>query len=290
MLQLREISHGLPGVLGFLMARQDGPPTLVRRPPLDCYLLGIGLNISNIRIDANGRTLRRGTYGLHGIHLVQPNQDADYFFSGKLVNFRLRLSVDAVAAALDQMGRPSAGIELTDIMEQSDTVIGDLCRRLLRESVGAHPDKLRIDSLMQLLVNRIMVMNTSRPQASERQESLSPAALRRVIDYIEQSPVQDLSLLALCEVAGLSRAHFLRAFKNAVGAPPHAFVTMSRLRKAGEMLHNPKLRFSDIATIAGFSSHSHMTAAFRTWIVFTPSELREPNRHGCAENIELLTP
>lgn len=198
--------------------------------------------------------------------------------------------MDAVAAALDQMGRASAGVELTDIMEQLDKVIGDLCKRLLRENLSAHSDQLRIDNLMQLLLDRIVVMNRSRPQASGRQESLSPAAFRRVIDYIERSPEHDLSLLALCEVAGLSRAHFLRAFKKAVGTPPHAFVTLSRLRKAGEMLRNPTLRFTDLATMAGTSSHSHMAAAFCTWIGLTPNELREPKGHDFAETVVSLTP
>jgi AraC family transcriptional regulator len=36
---------------------------------------------------------------------------------------------------------------------------------------------------------------------------------------------------------------------------------------------------SDIALAVGFSSHAHMTAAFRERLGVTPSRLREEDRH-----------
>jgi AraC-like DNA-binding protein len=289
-LRLREISHGHPGILGFLMGRPDGPPTVVSRPALDCYLLGIGLNIATIRIDANGRTLRRGTYGLHGVHLVQPCQDADYAFTGRLVNFRLRLSVGAVAEALEQAGRPSDGVELADMPEQSDRTLGNLCRRMLREDLSAYPDRLLVDSLMQLLVERIIALNATRPAPVARREMLPPAMRHRVLDYIRESYARQISLADLCAVAGLSRAHFLRGFRNAVGVPPHAFIMMFRLHKAGQLIRQPKLGLAEIAAASGFSSHAHMTTMFRKWIGFTPREFRAPARHCFDDAIGLLTP
>jgi AraC-like DNA-binding protein len=291
MLRLYEVPHrGHPGVLGFLMARAEGPPTVVRRPSLDCYLLGIGLNIATIRIDANGRTLRRGTYGMHGVHLVQPNQDADYGFSGRLVNFRLRLSTDAVAAALEEMGLASAGVELADMAEQSDKVLGSLCRRLLRENLSAHPDTLLIDSAMQMLVDRIVTLNATRPVRPAWQESLSASQRQRAIDYIRHSYMREISLPELSTAVGLSRSHFLRAFRNTLGTPPHAFVTMYRLHKAGELLRRMSLTLTQIAAGTGFSSHAHMAATFRQWLGFTPSELRAPARHGFSDAVALLLP
>jgi AraC family transcriptional regulator len=290
MLWLKEVPSGYPGVLGFLMAREDGPPTVIRRPSLDCYLLGIGLNVATIQIDANGRNLRRGTYGLHGVHLVQPNQDADYAFTGKLVNFRLRLSVDAVASALEQMDRPSEGVELTDMPEQSDKALGSLCRRLLRATSSLYPDRLLIDCIMQTLVDRIIILNATRPASSRGRESLSLPKRRRVLDYIRTYYMRGLSLAELSAVAGLSRSHFLRAFRNAVGASPHAFLMMYRLHKSAEMMRQSTLALSDIAAATGFSSHAHMTTSFRQWTGFTPNELRVPARHGFQDEIGLLTP
>jgi AraC-like DNA-binding protein len=289
MLRQREISHDRPGELAFLMARADGPPTEVSRPPLDCYLLGIGLNVATIRIDAGARTLRSGTYGLHGLHLVQPNQQAKYRFTGKLANFRLRLTADAVAEALEEMDRPSAGVELSEIPEQTDKILGRLSRRILRETLSAWPDRLLIDSLMQALLDRIVTVNATRGARPPAREGLSARALRDVEAFMRDRGGEPMSLARLSAVANLSRSHFLRAFRNIVGAPPHAFLTMMRLREASALIATTGMSLTAIAAATGFSSHAHMTTVFRATLGFTPSEFRDPARYGLAEDVTLLS-
>ena len=65
---------------------------------------------------------------------------------------------------------------------------------------------------------------------------------------------------------------------------------MYRLHKAGKMIRRATSTFTDIAAATGFSNHAHMSAMFRSWIGFTPSELRAPARHGLPDIIQLLTP
>jgi AraC family transcriptional regulator len=289
MLTLHEIHQTHPGALAFLMMRRDGPANLVRRPALDCYLLGIGLSISTIRIQAGGRTVRRGTYGLHGVHLIQPHQQADYGFTGRLVNFRLRLSTDAVAAAIEEAGAAPAFAELRDMPEQSDAKLGALSRRIARESLSEHPDQMLIDTLMQLLVDRIVALNLSRKVRPKWRETLRPDVLARVLDYITSACDRTITLAELTTLAGLSRPHFIRAFKGATGAPPHAFITMVRLRRAGELLGS-KLTLAEIAAAAGFCHQAHMASTFARWIGFAPSELRHPARFGFARHLALMLP
>jgi AraC family transcriptional regulator len=188
------------------------------------------------------------------------------------------------------MGLASAGVELADMAEQSDKVLGSLCRRLLRENLSAHPDTLLIDSAMQMLVDRIVTLNATRPVRPAWQESLSASQRQRAIDYIRHSYMREISLPELSTAVGLSRSHFLRAFRNTLGTPPHAFVTMYRLHKAGELLRRMSLTLTQIAAGTGFSSHAHMAATFRQWLGFTPSELRAPARHGFSDAVALLLP
>jgi AraC-like DNA-binding protein len=289
MLRLREISHDRPGVLAFLMARANGPPTTVSRPPLDCYLLGIGLNVATFRIEAGTRTLRRGTYGLHGLHLVQPTQQAHYHFTGKLANFRLRLSLEAVAAALEEMDRPSGGVELAEIPEQTDKILGRLSRRILRETLSAWPDPLLIDSLMQTLLDRIVTLNATRLAKPTARGELSSRALRAVEGFMRDHGGEPVSLARLSAVANLSRSHFLRAFRNSVGAPPHAFLSMIRLREASALIARTGMSLAEIAAATGFSSHAHMTTAFRATLGFTPSEFRDPARFGLSQDVTMLS-
>jgi len=290
MLRLREIPQRQPGVLAFLMARPDGPATVVSRPPLECYLIGIGLNVATIRIEADGRTLRRGTYGLHGVHLVQPHQQADYGFSGKLVNLRLRLSMQAVADAINERGGAAASTELADTREHADRILGDLARRLLRAALAEHPDTLRVDSLMQCLVDRVVRTHATGAIRSAGRETLSPKLRGRALDFMRAHYMDDVSLTQISAAVGLSRAHFLRAFRNDVGLPPHAFLTLYRLHRAGELLRRTRRSATDIAAATGFCNHAHMTSTFRRWVGFTPAELRAPQAHGLRAEAALLFP
>src|ERR1700677_3265447 len=138
-------------------------------------------------------------------------------------------------------------------------------KRLIRESLSHFPDLMLIDDLMQTLVDRVVVLNASQRIRPRLRESLSSSALNRVMDYIKQCHMQEIRLLQLAEIAGLSRSHFLRGFRRSVGSPPHAFITMYRLQRAGEMIYRTKLTFADIAAATGFSSHAHMTSTFRQW-------------------------
>jgi AraC family transcriptional regulator len=53
--------------------------------------------------------------------------------------------------------------------------------------------------------------------------------LTRVLDYIGANLEDDLTLARLASIACLSRFHFSRAFKAAVGRSPHHYVSAKRL-------------------------------------------------------------
>ncbi len=60
--------------------------------------------------------------------------------------------------------------------------------------------------------------------------------MSRVKEYIEANLEEDLSITPLAKVASLSRFHFARTFKTAVGQSPHQYVSAHRLERAKEML------------------------------------------------------
>jgi AraC family transcriptional regulator len=65
------------------------------------------------------------------------------------------------------------------------------------------------------------------------------------------------------------------AFRQAVGVPPHAYVTEQRLAAARHLLlAQPRLTIDDIARRVGFSSASHFATAFRRQTGVSPSAFR----------------
>ncbi|MGH6861980.1 MAG: helix-turn-helix domain-containing protein, partial [Phyllobacterium sp.] len=103
---------------------------------------------------------------------------------------------------------------------------------------------------------------------------LSMKAWRDVQDYIRANLAEGLSVDRLASIAGLSPSHFLRAFGETAGQSPHQYVLAIRLEFAEQTAISTDMPLAMIARLAGFSSHSHMTAAMRRHRSVTPSALR----------------
>jgi AraC family transcriptional regulator len=134
---------------------------------------------------------------------------------------------------------------------------------------------LYVDSLAHALATRYLSLERSAGiRAEPRVSALPVRILNRVREKIEANLDADLSLEALSEESGYSRAHFLRMFRAATGLTPHQYVLGLRLSRAQECLRQKKASIIDIAVSCGFSSQSHMTSVFRNRLEMTPAEFR----------------
>jgi AraC family transcriptional regulator len=106
-------------------------------------------------------------------------------------------------------------------------------------------------------------------------EKLTDPRLRRVIDYLQGSYGQEISLDGLAAVAGLSPNYFLHAFKRSTGKTPHRYLTELRIARACELLEDPHRSIVDIGLAVGFSSQSHLTTVFRRFLKTTPAAYRQ---------------
>ena len=94
-------------------------------------------------------------------------------------------------------------------------------------------------------------------------------AVRLTKEYLADNVTRKICLDELSEIAGLSRYHLLRVFKDAVGLPPHAFQTQRRIQIASRMLLSGR-PIADVALETGFSDQSHFTRAFKQVMGITP--------------------
>jgi AraC family transcriptional regulator len=106
------------------------------------------------------------------------------------------------------------------------------------------------------------------------QEGLDRRRLSRVLDYIEANFGGDLTLDNLASIACLSRFHFARAFKVAVGQSPHQYVSAKRLELAKALLIRGDQSLVDIALALNFSCQANFTRAFRQVTGQTPGRFR----------------
>lgn len=107
---------------------------------------------------------------------------------------------------------------------------------------------------------------------------LTPRALRCVREYIDGHLAENIRLEVLAEVAGLSRCHFARAFKQSVGVAPHGYVMQRRLERAERLLAETELSLSQVALDSGFADQSHFSSCFRKHFGTSPRSFRRSRR------------
>jgi transcriptional regulator GlxA family with amidase domain len=113
-------------------------------------------------------------------------------------------------------------------------------------------------------------------------QSIGPSAkgrldrrrLFRVLDYIDRHLECDLTLDSMASVACLSRFHFARAFKQAVGQSPRRYVIARRLERAKVLLIEADAPLVEIALALRFSSQANFTRAFRQSMGLAPGQYR----------------
>jgi AraC-like DNA-binding protein len=107
---------------------------------------------------------------------------------------------------------------------------------------------------------------------------LAPRALIRVREYIGGHLGENIELETLAGIAGLSKWHFARAFKQSVGTPPHFYLLQRRLERAQQLLAETDLSLAQIALRIGFSDQSHFSRRFRMFVGMTPRSFRRSKR------------
>lgn len=87
--------------------------------------------------------------------------------------------------------------------------------------------------------------------------------LLRAKDLADGRYVDPLDVDDLARAAGLSRAHFSRAFRRAFGESPHAYLLTRRLERAAAMLRYTDRSVADICMAVGLQSVGSFTSSFR---------------------------
>lgn len=116
--------------------------------------------------------------------------------------------------------------------------------------------------LMALLAHLTGRYGELRRAASPARGGLSPAQLRRATALLDPADGPAPLLADVAAAAGVSLAHFARAFKASAGLSPWVWHQARRIEHAEALLRDPSLPLSEIAGRAGFADQSHFTRAF----------------------------
>ena len=91
---------------------------------------------------------------------------------------------------------------------------------------------------------------------------------------------EPLPVERLARTARMSTRSFIRAFREATGAAPAAWVRAQRVREAQRLLESTDLAVEQVASVCGFGSAVTMRQAFARILSTTPSAYRRRFRTG----------
>ena len=142
---------------------------------------------------------------------------------------------------------------------------------LIEAEMGGPNGRLYADTLTTALaVHFVNHYSLESPVDFPRLQTIERQRLGRVVDYIESHLTEDVSLADLALEAGLSKFHFSRLFKDALGLTPHKYVLKRRIEKATYLLKQGDLAIAQVAHLFGFTDQSHFTRVFKQMKGVTP--------------------
>lgn len=100
-----------------------------------------------------------------------------------------------------------------------------------------------------------------------------PLVAQRARDFLHANLTADIGLDDVAQASGCDRFRLTRAFKQAFGLPPHAYLIQLRLARARQLLGRG-LAPADIAADLGFADQSHLGRWFRRAYGVTPAYYR----------------
>jgi AraC family transcriptional regulator len=112
--------------------------------------------------------------------------------------------------------------------------------------------------------------STLRPATQARRSR----ALERVKEAVALAPSRRWNVARLAKIANLSPFHLCHVFRETVGTSIYDYVLQERLAHTLDAVLDCGDDLTAIALDAGFASHSHFTARFRSFFACTPVALR----------------
>lgn len=103
---------------------------------------------------------------------------------------------------------------------------------------------------------------------------LAPHKLQKVLAYIEEKLAEPVGVRELASQVHMSPFHFARRFKQAVGTPPHGYITQVRIERAKALLAGTNVPLIEVATRVGYRTQAHFTGVFHRYVGTTPRAYR----------------
>ena len=98
--------------------------------------------------------------------------------------------------------------------------------------------------------------------------------IKEAISYILSNIQKDISIDDISEKIGISKYHFIRKFKKAVGYTPIQYINIQRCEMAKLLLREKNNAIKKVATMCGFDEASYFSKVFFKYTGVHPSDYK----------------
>ncbi|HZI92211.1 MAG TPA: AraC family transcriptional regulator [Thermoleophilaceae bacterium] len=99
--------------------------------------------------------------------------------------------------------------------------------------------------------------------------------LLRARDAMDRSYADALDIEAVADSVHLSRAHFIRSFRETFGETPHRYLQRRRIERAMSLLRETDRPVTDVCLDVGFTSLGTFSRTFHEIVGTSPSAYRK---------------
>ena len=178
--------------------------------------------------------------------------------------------------ALEEVfGADAAHVQMRDVSAFTDVALDSLMERLRDELMRPQASPLFVQGMAQAIAIHLARNYGEMAEVSRGgSPSLPGYKLRQITDWMAEHVAEEFNLARLAAQAGLSKFHFQRLFKSAVGVSPSQYHISLRMNEARRLLRETKKSVVDVALEVGYTNPSHFAKLFRRETSLSPSDYR----------------
>ena len=204
-----------------------------------------------------------------------------YAHQGRRIIFQVDLSMIQSFDEYDSffaIMQPAIMITPEDFPEIHDTCVR-LMKDIYDEYFGNAP--LRNFSIVQKFLKMLVLTGRSYTASPDRFVGIKPTKQQEytekflsICNYLNQHCTEDLTLEEVADMAGFSKYHFSRLFKEFAGMPFYKYLNTRRIAYTERLLLDPYINLTEVAIRSGFNSISAFMRMFKIVRNCTPTQFR----------------
>jgi len=249
-------------------------------PPIeeDAYLVGVHLkNFPRYEYWENGKAAPLSSIRPGETIIYDVKRHPIFLLNNAFHTVHFYFPRAALSAIADDANAPRIeGLHYKPAISRADPVLRGMAEALL--PLFRNPDRVNrlfMDHVMLAVGHHVATKyGGMRPTKQPIRGGLAPYQERLAKELLRENISGESPLAVVARECGLSLSQFSKAFRRAVGVPPHRWVIQQRIALAKTLLRDGAAPLSEVALACGFSDQSHFTRYFSAWVGVSPGVWR----------------